>query len=341
MMATLQFKISEYLPLIATVVLLCLAAVIEILIEPTQAAQGKAQQREIAEAKQEWQEFWTEIEAAQTIEPTQKQAAKQRKIDSKAIPAGDTAFMRYPRLIKKIAPATQRIFVATALSNSPEQRRRLLANLRKESHPVVRYRALIELARTAMRSGDVQEAVQTARTALGIEVMDPRIRADAHFILGAAYLSQGETKAAENELSKAVADDPAFWNAHWMRLMALQYRLDNAAQRMNTPSCLRATMTMLETLRALPDLARDNTQFRDIAAALRNSRSAGGLVKQLLVGLGFYWSGAPRTAFDAFDAVSAKSGRGMPRACRQLIMEKVLSYRNLADRSLKRGVAKP
>ena len=235
--------------------------------------------------------------------------------------------MRYPNLWTTVRPAVRHQFRVAAISSNPDHKRALLETLAQDDDVQVRFRALIEIARVALRSRAFGEAQRVARAALALAGIERRLRADASFVLGVAALERQELQSAEEALTQAVdrdRGDPGFWDARWAHLTVVSHQLERHRQR--TADCLDRTRWLIEHLAVMPYLAQDRTQFRDIADAFTQSAARPNAASNLVVGLGYLWGGDRTRARTALAA--AQQARGsLPQQCEALILEHVETLR--------------
>lgn len=271
-----------------------------------------------AAAISRWQGLWERLEPHDVVLPEPERLLT--SITEPTLrPAGDTAFMRYRNLWASVHPTVRHQFRVVAISSDPHQKLALLKAPAQDHEPQVRFRALLEMARVHLRSRAFGEAESTAHTALAIPGIETRITADAYFIIGFAAFERQELQRAEQALAQATSRDPGFWDARWAHLAVLSRQLDQPHQR--AADCLDRTHWLIEHLSALPLLAQDRTQFRDIADTFARSAVRSNPAFALVTGLGYLWSGDRVRARTALEA--ARHARGiLPRQCEALIVER-------------------
>ncbi len=306
------------LPRVATLALaLVLGSVLWALAQaPFQPAAGAmATAAANREALAAWGNLWSELDA-QGVD-----ALRPEMTDPSRRAAGDTVFMRYRNLWGPIdEPALQLAFQLAALSGEPARKRALIEPLTQAAAPLIRFRAQLELARLARRGGDFAAAQTAARAALAVAELPEQVRADAWFILGETAREQGRLDEAEAALSAAIAADPGFWDARRLRLEVLAHLLARPRQR--EAQCLDQTRQMIEDLGALPTLAEDQTQFRDLADRFARQDAPTHVALVLISGLGYHWSGAPQRARSALENAALWRGR-LPAGCERLILQRI------------------
>ena len=238
--------------------------------------------------------------------------------------AGDTVFMRYPNLWGQIDDAERLAFQLAAISSDPAQKRAWLEPVTHSPTPLIRFRAQLERARLQRRQRDLAAASATARAALAVPEVPEQIRADAWFLLADSAWEQGQRDAAETALNAAIAADPGFWEARRVRLDVLARRLTEPRQ--HAAACLDRTRRMIEDLGALPALAEDQTQFRDLADRFAQSAGSSSLALTLITALGYHWSGDVERARRTLEQAAPKRG-ALPIGCEQLIVERIADWR--------------
>jgi tetratricopeptide (TPR) repeat protein len=269
-------------------------------------ADGQAQ----AQALAQWQALWTDIaehgEAA--LQPEQTDVSLRA--------AGDTVFMRYRNRWKNVDPAARRTFQMAALANDPQQKLALLEPLTTVDAPMIRARALLEVARVHLRRRALDLATMTAQQVLAIPGLTAQVTADAYFILGYAALEAHDLDRAEAALAQAVERDPGFWDARQTQLLVLNRQLNQPRQ--SVAACLNRSRLMIQNLGALPALAQDRTQFRDIADRFAAQAAIANPAFRLLSGLGYLWVGDHDRAQKALAEARKPQGQ-LPRQCETLI----------------------
>lgn len=265
-----------------------------------------------------WEALWARLDAqgVAALNPVPPDRARRA--------AGDTVFMRYPNLWGQIDESERLAFQLAAISGDPEQKLAVLEPATRSPTPLIRFRALLERARIQRRQRDLSAASATARAALAVPEVSEQIRADAWFLLADSAWEQGQRDAAETALNAAIAADPGFWEARRVRLDVLAQRLSEPRQR--GALCLDRTRRMIEDLAALPTLAEDHTQFRDLADRFARAGVSSSVALTLIAGLGYHWSGDVEQARRTLE--QAALGRGaLPIGCEQLIMERIANWR--------------
>lgn len=278
-----------------------------------------AREAELQPALAHWQALWSRLatEGVTALEPD--------IADPSLRAAGDTAFMRYRNLWDQVPATARRDFQLAALANDPEHKQRLLKPWRDAEIPLIRFRAWLEQARIALRQQDPGAAAAAARTALEIPALPAPVRADAAFILGYLALQAGALDQAEAQLARAIRDDPGFWDARQLHLRVLGALL---AQSDSRPArCLNHTRALIEQLGALPALAQDRTQFRDIADQFARQTHGAHPALALMTGLGYLWAGETERARGQLTlaAQGHEPGPGPPM-CRQRIAEQARAW---------------
>lgn len=271
-----------------------------------------------AAALERWQAFWAQV-AEQGVE-----ALRPAPGEPSLRAAGDTAFMRYRNLWGEVSPSARLAFQAAALANAPERKLALLRPLTQDPDPRLRFRAWLEIARVQLRRRDLVAARETARSALDVPGLPERIRADAHFVQGYAALKAGDLETAETALNQAVAADPGFWDGRQTQLIVATRLL--AQPRQGLARCLDRTRQLVENLGALPALAQDRTQFRDIADRFATQGGPTNPAFALLSGLGYLWAGDRARAQATLAGAAAHRGR-LPAPCEELILARATEWR--------------
>lgn len=280
------------------------------------SADGTSREQETALAQ--WQALWADIarRGDAALQPDHP--------DPSLRSAGDTIFMRYRNLWNGVDEATQHTFQIAALANAPADKLRLLQALTTAGVAQVRLRALLETARVHLRLRALDEARAVAQQALAIPGLEPKMAADAYFVLGYAALEARDFDAAEAALAQAVARDPGFWDARQAQLLVLSRQLSQPQP--HAAACLNRTRLMIENLGALPALAQDRTQFRDIADRFAAQSAPVNPAFSLLSGLGYLWAGDRDKAHAALNEAGLVRGK-LPRQCEALIIAKVEELR--------------
>ncbi|AFL75714.1 hypothetical protein [Thiocystis violascens] len=308
-------------PLFAVTALL-LAALLPVVLwgltvrlsEPRTGGAGDGRE---AAALVQWQALWSDLDARgeAALQPDAR--------DSSLRAAGDTAFMRYRNLWGRVDKSARRAFQMAALSGDPRHKLALLQPLTTAADARTRFRAWLEMARVQLRLRDLEPAREAARAALVVADVPERIRSDAHFVLGAIAWESGSLETAESALTRAIAADPGFWDARQMRMRVLGRQL--ARPRQGVADCLDRTRQLILDLGALPALAQDRTQFRDIADRFAVQGAPANVAFALLAGLGYRWSGDPERARAALTSAEGQRGQ-LPTVCESLILEKAREW---------------
>lgn len=275
------------------------------------SAEGATGEQETALAQ--WEALWADIDRRGEA------ALQPERSDSSLRSAGDTVFMRYRNLWRDVDETTRRAFQMAALTNDPDAKIARLQPLATAGPAPIRSRALAEIARIRLRQWALDDARANARQALAIPGLEPRFMADAYFILGYAALEARDLDGAETALAEAVARDPGFWDARQTQLLVLSRQLGQPRQA--TAACINRTRLMIENLSALPTLAQDRTQFRDIADRFAAQSARANPAFSLLSGLGYLWAGDRDKARAAL-AETGKARGALPRRCEALLVAK-------------------
>lgn len=274
-------------------------------------AEGATGEQETALAQ--WEALWADIDRRGEA------ALQPERVDSSLRSAGDTIFMRYRNLWRDVDEPTRRAFQMAALANDPNAKIAWLQPLAASDPAPVRVRALVEIARIRLRQRALDEARASARQALAIPGLEPRFMADAYFVLGYAALEARDLDSAETALAEAVARDPGFWDARQTQLLVLSRQLGQPRQA--TAACINRTRLMIENLGALPTLAQDRTQFRDIADRFAAQSARANPAFSLLSGLGYLWAGDRDKARAALTETGKTRGV-LPHPCETLLIAK-------------------
>lgn len=278
--------------------------------EPVEASgTGEASAAEQAAAQARWEALW------QTLAEQGVTALAPGVADASLQPAGDTAFMRYRQNWREVDAALQRRLQLVALANDPARKLELLAPLLTADVARLRYRALLEQARIHLRSRDLPAARLAAQAALAVSDIPPLWQADAYFMLGFTALEAQDLEQAATALAAAVARDPGFWDARQTDLLVLTRLLEQPNQ--SSAACLDRTRRVIEHLGALPALAQNRAQFRDIADRLGEIGGRNPALK-LAAGLGRLWAGDTVQAAEWLHEAATIPG-ALPAACADLI----------------------
>ncbi|WP_338114123.1 hypothetical protein [Thiorhodococcus mannitoliphagus] len=273
------------------------------------AGDALARQRALAQ----WEALWSDLAAC-------GEAALRPELgDTSLRAAGDTVFMRYRNLWGQVDEDARHGLQMAALSSDPQRKLDLLRPLVSTADPLTGFRALLEMARVQLRLGALEPAREAAQRALAVPKVPPRIQADAHFILGVIAWEKQSLDTAETALGRAVAADPGFWDARQLRLLVLARQIGRPRQ--GVAACLDRTRQMILDLGALPVLAQDRTQFRDIADRFAAQGDLTNPAFALLAGLGYRWAGDTERARITLAGALTTGGR-LPAECEQQIIEK-------------------
>ena len=236
---------------------------------------------EIQAALEAWESMWDELKAegVGALAPNVRVAGARY--------AGDTCGMRYRRLYRGVDVEAREHLVVAAFANDPETKRRLLRPLLDSSDARIRARAAVELARVALRRGDLDAAAAALRQSTGLE-LPPACEADRHYLEGRIAVHRGDTAAALASFASATARDPGYWNAYHDRLPLLVSVLHEPNQ--GVAACLRHARSLIEMLGLLPQLADDTRQFAKLALSLERL-GAHSSATMLASGVAWLWAG--------------------------------------------------
>lgn len=275
---------------------------------------GLGDSAEARQAVEAWETLWSELgeRGVAALSPTAS--------DSSRRSAGDTVFMRYRNLWGRIDDEARLAFQLAALSGDPARKLALIEPLTQAEEPLIRFRAHLERARLQRRLQDFESARIAARAALAVPELPERLRSDAWFILADSAWEQDRLDEAETALNAAIADDPGFWDARRLRLEVLARRLAEPRQR--AAVCLDRTRRLIQDLGALPALAEDQTQFRDLADRFARQGAPTNVALALVAGLGYHWSGDLERARITLEHAEQRRG-SLPKACERLILERI------------------
>ncbi len=268
-----------------------------------------------------WEALWSRIDSQGSA------ALRPAQIEPGQRPAGDTVFMRYPNLWTEIDPQARTAFQLAAASSDPERKLALLAPLTHHPEPRIRLRVYLEQGRIARRREDCLAAAGSARRALAIDGIPERLKADAWLILADCAWRQGHWDESEAALDQAIAADPGFWDARRLRLELLARRLEEGSSP--TAVCLDRTRRLIEDLGALPALAEDRTQFRDLADRLARAGTTRTSALALVMGLGYLWAGDQGRA-QATLALAEQLQGHLPTRCESEIRARIAYLLNTA-----------
>ena len=228
-----------------------------------------------------WERMWAEIEADGV------KALDRRETVAGAFHAGDTCGMRYRGLYTGVDPGARDRLALAAFANDPEVKTRILESLPEPADARLRARVAAELARVALRRGDLAAAAAALDRTAGEDLPAP-CEADAHYLRGRIALGRGDSPAALEAFAAAAARDPGFWNAHRDRIPLLVAALREPGQA--PAACLRHARQLIEAVGQLPQLADDTRQFAALALSLERlgARSS---ATRLATGLTWRWAG--------------------------------------------------
>jgi len=259
-------------------------------------------------------------------------------------PAGDSFFMRYSYGFPRVSDDIKRRFQAVAISNDPDHRLALLAPLEHHSSPPVRYRALLEMARTGLRSrpdSPDEASLELLRRALQQPTTPVAMKADAWFLLGMAQHHRGETLAALTSLDQAIELDPYYFDARVTRLEALQTALVAGRRLGGTrDQCLARLADLLDDIKWIGVLAENRRQFLDLAGQLDTISGRGYAVKPFLIAIARLLGGDPGAAVDGFDRALAADKR-LPQGCHGRLLHEIHLLRKTAIERLSQKNGKP
>ncbi len=268
-------------------------------------------------AIKEWQALWS------AIEQYGEAAFLPKQLDTSLRAAGDTVFMRYRRLwyrVDGVNESVRRQFQMAALANLPQRKLALLQPLAASSHGQIKFRALLEMARVYLRLRALEKAQAVVQQALTIPDLNPKILADAYFVLGYSALEAHDFDSAETALAAAVKHDPGFWDARQVQLLVLAHQLSR--EQYSVAECLNRTRLMIANLGVLPALAQDRTQFRDIADRFAAPSAQVNPAFALLSGLGYLWAGERHKAQQVLQGIGGDMRGVLPRQCMTLLVDK-------------------
>ena len=236
---------------------------------------------EVQAAIEAWEHMWEELttEGVGVLAPDIHVAGARY--------AGDTCGMRYRRLYRGVDVEARERLVIAAFANDPETKRRLLRPLLESPDARIRARAAVELARVALRRGDLDAAKAALHRSAGLD-LPPACEADRHYLEGRIAARRGDTTAALSQFAAASARDPGYWNAYRDRLPMLVRVLNEPGQ--GTAACLRHARSLIEVLGLLPQLADDSRQFAKLALSLEQL-GAHSSATLLASGVAWLWAG--------------------------------------------------
>lgn len=266
----------------------------------------------------DWEALWSDL--AERGEA----ALRPEVADPSLRAAGDTVFMRYRNLWGRIDGSERLAFQLSALSGDPAHKLSLIEPLTRAEDPRIRFRAHLEQARLQRRLHEFAAARAAAAAALAVPDLPERVRADAWFILADIAWEEARLDEAETAATAAIAADPGFWDARRLRLAVLARQL--ARPRQAAHACLDRTRLMIQDLGALPALAQDQTQFRDLADRLALQGAPPNVALTLIAGLGYLWAGDIRGAESVLAGAERVGGR-LPAVCERLILERIAEWR--------------
>ena len=233
---------------------------------------------------------------------------------------GDTAFMRHPELTRSDAfgsrPELVRQFQAAEMANDSAVARDILRTIADDRGlpEVLRFRALIGMARASYRSGNLSTARAELEQAGLILTEPPPLLADLAYWEGLVAAAQGDLESAFGRFLAAIGQDPLFARAYRLAVSAgfdlLRYPAGRETER--TPL---ATLTdVVQAVDALEQLPAGRRYLIDLANEL--SEQGCSKVECSLV-LGLVWrvagnSQAMRLAAADGLARCAREGRRCP-----------------------------
>ncbi|MGQ9660677.1 MAG: hypothetical protein ACUVT0_11525 [Thermochromatium sp.] len=243
--------------------------------------------------------------------------------------AGDTVFMRYRNLWGRIDDEARLAFQLAALSSDPARKLALIEPWTQSAEPLIRFRAHLEHARLQRRRQDFAAAQIAAQAALAVPDLPERLRADAWFILGDSAWERHRLAEAETALDAAIAADPGFWDARRLRIEVLTRRLAESPQ--SAAVCLDRTRRLIQDLGALPALAEDQTQFRDLADRFALQGAPTNVALALIAALGYQWAGDTDRARAMSERAASLRGR-LPAGCERLILKRITGLQDSEHR---------
>ncbi|WP_198135715.1 tetratricopeptide repeat protein [Sagittula stellata] len=190
---------------------------------------------------------------------------------AEVLASGDTALMRYPNLAVGVAPEIRARFRAAAMVAGVPAKLDVLGQILSVSDdPMVRHRALYEMARTHLRAGEPLDSprlrawiqnLQALSEQLGHE-LDPRLQADTDYLTAFVLLRRGQTEPALRYIDRANQRDPNFLRALYLSVEARMQSLSLA----NIPGakvsrCDENSAHLLRSLRRIEALTKDRKQL--------------------------------------------------------------------------------
>jgi tetratricopeptide (TPR) repeat protein len=197
--------------------------------------------------------------------------------------AGDTYLMRYRGGLASFGADPgyadlRRTMVAAELINDPDRR---IAEFQRiaaaATSPIVRHRCLVEVASSALRSGDPARlgvAIEAAEASLAAAGKIGRAaEADSLLLAAEAFHRQGDHRKALSSVNKAIDADPAFLSAHFLRLTLVD-RVSGIAEPREARRLLELGVQSADFIRVLKDQsyvidARDTWLSGDSSAITR------------------------------------------------------------------------
>jgi tetratricopeptide (TPR) repeat protein len=189
-----------------------------------------------------------------------------------------------------------------------------LAPLRNHPDPLIRYRALLELARAAFRDapqGHPQLIPEPLREALAVPLVPTRLKADAYFLQGFQLLGQRQAEPARVVLEHAVRLDPDFMEARWQLLQAqLETRPPRIEVLGPNDACLTYLQRLGNNIQQIGLLAEDANQFLDLARHLERVVGAGSPLRAFTIAYALLLAGDSEHAATMFERATAATRPG-------------------------------
>jgi tetratricopeptide (TPR) repeat protein len=280
-----------------------------------------------------WEKIWKDCETLKPNEYIISQLTDKLHQDSQQklisllkkglMPMADTFFMRRPHSLPAIDSDIIRKFQAINLLNDSNKIYQLEI-IAKNTDSTIRYRALLELARSIFRKGTNSEnfdnIIKILNAAKEIDTPYEAWKSDIYFLLGNYYIFKEEYIKGEQALKKAITLDPFFIDARWAMIELLLNKISKNDSIYKSSIYLETSATIIEHIEKIALYAQDRGLFIDIALEL-DKLTYYSAVKNIAIGYSLYLGGDNKKARLKLDAVQKYSSK-LPRHCKKELNEK-------------------
>lgn len=178
---------------------------------------------------------------------------------------GDIVTMRDPQAVTVTDKAAGRALAAAYLSQDPTTAATILAPFQTSADPAIRYLTRLAVIEVRLRSGVDPQAVMADVEALDRDPVSFST-ADVDYLSSLGFASAGRHEEARDAAARALALEPAFFNA---RLLHLHVSLTLLGRDIGAPqACRKGLGDVTDSLDALMQLAPCPIQAAYVDAAL-------------------------------------------------------------------------